>query len=390
MKIGFFLPNATFDLPGTVEVGGIESFAFTVGEAMQEMGHEVVLFGGKPKFGRSHRVTPLRLRLFDYWETRRILNLGTRFQRLVQRVHFGLKCHRAWLDEKFDVAILAKPFDWPVAWRWKAVQPNQRIIMGWHGTDFYPGDSFFYRSVDAAFAVSNSVADQALKRVGSRPVVIPNPVDTQIFSPAEDLPEPTTMMRLAAHGRLVGWKGFAHLIEAIAIAKEAGLKVACQIAGEGPQQKELEALIKQHDVELNVRLTGRLDHDDLRELLNSADAYVAPSVGDEAFSIAAAEAVSVGLPVLLSSKIGLREYLGSQDCLTFQAGDVKDLAKGLQELSARRMLSSWNNRAARHSRVKNLFSARAIANKILALQPGQGVSKAVKAISASTSGVASS
>ncbi|PTY04100.1 hypothetical protein DB346_04725 [Verrucomicrobia bacterium LW23] len=382
MKIGFFLPNATFDLPGTTEVGGIESFAFTVGEAMQEMGHEVVLFGGKPKFGRSHRTTKLQLRLFDYWETRRILNLGTRFQRLVQRVHFGWMCNRAWLAEKFDVAILAKPFDWPVAWRWKLSQPSMRVIMGWHGTDFYPGDSLFYPTVDAAFAVSNTVADQALRRVGSRPVVFPNPVDTEFFAPTTDAPQQTTMLRLAASGRLVGWKGFATLIEAIALARQNGLKLACQIAGDGPQLKELQALIKQHDVEMNVRLTGRLDHDDLRELLSSADAYVAPSIGDEAFSIAAAEAVSVGLPVLLSNRIGLREYLGSQDCLTFQAGDVKDLAKGLQELAARRMLASWNNRAARHSRVKTLFSARAIAGKILALQPGQGVSRSQKALSA--------
>ena len=38
MKIGIFLPNATFDLPGSPEVGGIETFSFTVGEALQRLG----------------------------------------------------------------------------------------------------------------------------------------------------------------------------------------------------------------------------------------------------------------------------------------------------------------------------------------------------------------
>ena len=36
MKIGLFLPNATFDLPGTNEVGGIEVYALELGEALAE------------------------------------------------------------------------------------------------------------------------------------------------------------------------------------------------------------------------------------------------------------------------------------------------------------------------------------------------------------------
>ncbi len=68
MKIAIFLPNATFDLPGSPEVGGIETFSFTVGEALQRLGHEVVLFGGEPKPGHTHRPTTLTLELHPYWE----------------------------------------------------------------------------------------------------------------------------------------------------------------------------------------------------------------------------------------------------------------------------------------------------------------------------------
>src|SRR6202012_1652815 len=96
MKIGIFLPNATFDLPGSREVGGIETFAFTVGEALQRLGHSVRLFRGAPKPGRTHRPTRLELELHPYIETRRIPDLGTRFQRLVQRLHFGWSIRAAW------------------------------------------------------------------------------------------------------------------------------------------------------------------------------------------------------------------------------------------------------------------------------------------------------
>ncbi len=89
MKIGLFLPNATFDLPGTSEVGGIEVYALELGEQLQARGHEVTLLGGKPKAGRRHRTLAIRHELFDYIETKDIPKLGTRFRKLVQRLHFG-------------------------------------------------------------------------------------------------------------------------------------------------------------------------------------------------------------------------------------------------------------------------------------------------------------
>ena len=154
MKIGIFLPNATFDQPGTSEVGGIETYAFTIGEALLRLGHDVVLFGGKPKPGRTHAATTLTLELAPYWQTQSIPDLGTRFQRLVQRLHFAWSSRKAWRRHRVDVVLLAKPFDWPVAWWWKRSRPELKVIMGFHGTDFFAGDSRFYSAVDAAFAVS--------------------------------------------------------------------------------------------------------------------------------------------------------------------------------------------------------------------------------------------
>ncbi len=101
MKIGIFLPNATFDQPGTSEVGGIETYAFTVGEALQRMGHEVVLFGGKPKPGRTHAATTIPLELAPYWECRPAFEAVRLAHRLALETraaraqgHHGLPRHR--------------------------------------------------------------------------------------------------------------------------------------------------------------------------------------------------------------------------------------------------------------------------------------------------------
>jgi glycosyltransferase involved in cell wall biosynthesis len=371
VKIGIFLPNATFDLPGSPEVGGIETFAFAVGEALQKLGHEVVLFGGQPKDGRSHRMTTLTLELHPYIETRSIPDLGTRFQRLVQRLHFAWSIRRAWARHRVDLVLLAKPFDWPVAWWWKKARPDLRAIMGFHGTDFFAGDRAFYDAVDAAFAVSPRVADLAGDRVGRRPALIPNPVDADFFSPNSDVaPAPAGPWRIVSSARLVGWKGFANLLEALGqLRARHGVVFTFDLAGEGPEREALEAQSKDLGLEAAVKFHGLLDAPALRDLLRRSDLYMLPSVGLEAFSISALEAACVGLPLLLSDQVGLAQFLDPADYSSYPASSVGDLTGALLLAHGRRDDPAWIGRAARHARIREVFSSERIARAILALLP---------------------
>jgi glycosyltransferase involved in cell wall biosynthesis len=366
VKIGIFLPNATFDLPGSPEVGGIETFSFTVGEALQRLGHEVVLFGGSPKPGRTHRATTLTLELRPYWETRKIPDLGTRFQRLVQRLHFAWSIREAWRRQRCDAVLLAKPFDWPVAWWWKKSRPGLRVIMGFHGTDFFAGDRRFYGAVDAAFAVSPRVAELAEERVHRRPVLIPNPVDVDFFLPVSGAALPHEgPWRIVSSGRLVGWKGFANLVEAIAQLRDRhGIDATFDLAGEGPERPALEERIFALRLDGRVTLHGLLDAPALRDLLRAGEVYVLPSIGLEAFSISALEAACTGLPLVLSDQVGLAKFLDPEDYVSYPARDVDALAARLIELHARR---NAEDRAARHARIRATFSAERAAREILRL-----------------------
>jgi glycosyltransferase involved in cell wall biosynthesis len=367
MKIGIFLPNATFDLPGSPEVGGIETFSFTVGEALQRLGHEVILFGGQPKPGRSHRPTTLTLELSPYWETKSIPDLGTRFQRLIQRLHFAWSSRRAWAQHRCDVVLLAKPFDWPVAWWWKRSRPELNILMGFHGTDFFSGDRRFYGAIDAAFAVSPSVADLAEKHVGQRPVLIPNPVDTDFFSPASSSAKEEPW-HIVSSGRLVGWKGHSNLVEAVArLRDEHGITARLSIAGDGPEREKLLAQINDWKLAAQVILRGLLAPEPLRELLRAGDLYVLPSIGMEAFSISALEGACTGLPLALSDQVGLAGFLTDADCAIYPARDVGALVSLLKKLHERRYDTSWVDATARRSRLLQQFSPDRVARRLLDL-----------------------
>jgi len=369
MKIGLFLPNATFDWPGSPEVGGIETFSFTIGEALQRLGHEVVLFGGEPKPGKTHRPTTLTLELHPYWETKSIPDLGTRFQRLVQRLHFAWSSRRAWSRQRCDAVLLAKPFDWPVAWWWKRSRPQLKVIMGFHGTDFFAGDRRFYPAIDAAFAVSKTVADLAEAHVGHRPALIPNPVDVDFFSPGGTARTPGDgPWHLVSSGRLVGWKAFGNLIEAVARLRDEHQIIArLSLAGDGPERNHLLAQIAEKKLEAQVTLFGLLGPQPLRDLLRSGDLYVLPSVGLEAFSIGALEAACTGLPLALSDQVGLAGFLSAADCATYPARDVGALTALLKSLHQRRYDPSWIDGAARHSRLLEQFSPERVARQILDL-----------------------
>jgi len=369
MKIGIFLPNATFDLPGSPEVGGIETFSFTVGEALRRLGHEVVLFGGKPKPGRTHRDTTILLELRPYWETKSIPDLGTRFQRLIQRLHFAWSSRRAWSDHRCNVVLLAKPFDWPVAWWWKRSRPGLKVIMGFHGTDFFAGDRRFYGAVDAAFAVSKTVANLAEAHVGQRPVLIPNPVDVDFFSPGDAMGrQKTGDWHLVSSGRLVGWKGFSNLIEAVArLRDEHRITARLSLAGDGPERENLLAQIAALGLASQVKLCGLLGAPPLRDLLRSGDLYVLPSIGLEAFSISALEGACVGLPLLLSDRVGLAGFLTRADCATYPARDLSALVLLLKNLHESRYDSPWTDSAARHARLREQFSPERVAKRILDL-----------------------
>jgi len=369
MKIGIFLPNATFDLPGSPEVGGIETFSFTVGEAWQRLGHEVVLFGGQPKPGRSHRETSIALELHPYWETKSIPDLGTRFQRLVQRLHFAWSSRRAWAKHRCDILLLAKPFDWPVAWFWKRARPGLKVIMGFHGTDFFAGDRNFYGAVDAAFAVSKTVADLAEARIHKRPELIPNPVDVDFFSPDGSTGKKNEGdWHLVSSGRLVGWKGFGNLIAAVArLRDDYGIVARLSLAGEGPEGENLRAQIAAQGLAGQVKLCGLLDATALRGLLCSGDLYVLPSIGMEAFSISALEGACAGLPLLLSDQVGLAGYLTGSDCEIYPARDIDALVLHLKKLHDHRHDSGWSDRAARHARLREQFSPERVAQRILDL-----------------------
>jgi glycosyltransferase involved in cell wall biosynthesis len=361
MKIGLFLPNATFDLPGTSEVGGIEVYALELGEQLQKRGHAVTLYGGKPKAGRQHRAIPFPHQLFDYIETKDIPKLGTRFRKLVQRLHFASVTMKALREARFDVVFVFKPYDFINAWRWKTFQPDLKVVMNYQGTDFFPTDRFWHRWLDREYAVSPENARLAEARYGEHVPVIPNAVDTALYQPSPALASPG--LNLLTAGRLVGWKGLRVLAEAV--AEVPG--ICWHVAGDGPELSWLKEHASQKKYDYRVFWYGALEPDLLARLMRTHAFFAQPSVGFDACPTAVLQAMSSGMVVAMSDKVGLHEsFTPDHDFLLVSGGKEQWIAalEKMKKLAPEKQLALGT--AAREAVIRS-FSWSGICTRIEAL-----------------------
>lgn len=164
-----------------------------------------------------------------------------------------------------------------------------------------------YRAADAVVAVSPGVA-RDLEAVGHLPAAmihqIPNPIDLdRIDRLAADAPRHPWLRGddrrspvIVAAGRLVGVKGFDHLVRVVAALTEP---VRLVVLGEGPERVALQALVDELGAAARVDLFGAVDNP-----------YAEMAAADMVVSTSRTEA----LPTVLIEALHLRRPVVATDC----------------------------------------------------------------------------
>lgn len=100
-------------------------------------------------------------------------------------------------------------------------------------------------------------------------------------------------------GRLVYYKGFRFLIEALSYL---GPEYVLLLVGTGPCKQELEMLIKKHALSHRCFLLGSVSDEELHNLYGACDVFCLPSCEKtEAFGLVQIEAMSCGKPVVATN-----------------------------------------------------------------------------------------
>ena len=188
-----------------------------------------------------------------------------------------------------------------------------------------------YRAADLVCAPSASLREK-LEEIAPKTAVrvVPNPVDSRLFSPH---PRPTEVtpgvIGAIAVASLVPVKGLATLIDALALAVRQEPELRLSVIGDGPLTFELQRHAHEAGVRDRIDFRGRVPRDAVADAMRNADFMVLSSKW-ETFSVAAAEALCSGLPVL-ATRVGARPELVDESSGRLVApSDPSSLAAGLK------------------------------------------------------------
>jgi glycosyltransferase involved in cell wall biosynthesis len=186
--------------------------------------------------------------------------------------------------------------------------------------------------------------------------IIPRGVDVRLFDPNKIAGDRVNVLRHAWNvapderivllaARLTPWKGHKILIEAARQLVEQGLRdtkfiLAGDDQGRGGYVKEIDSAIEKAGLTGIVRRTGHCG--DMPAALVAAAVAVVPSTEPEAFGRAAAEALAMGTPAVVTDRGGLTEIvMAPPECAPalrtgwrVAAGDAAALAGAIGEILA--------------------------------------------------------
>lgn len=127
-------------------------------------------------------------------------------------------------------------------------------------------------------------------------------------------------------GTLHERKGFKYLIEAFKTVHQKYPKSKLIIAGEGPERKNLEDLIKNLHLVPNCLLISWREN--IIELMAASDIFVLPSI-KEAFGLVILEALACKLPVIATKAGGIPEIIKNENGLLVAAQNSNELSEAI-------------------------------------------------------------
>jgi glycosyltransferase involved in cell wall biosynthesis len=131
-------------------------------------------------------------------------------------------------------------------------------------------------------------------------------------------------LRLLSVGRLHAVKDHAFLVRACADLRDCGFDFECEIAGEGPEQQNLDTLIREHRLQDRVRLIGHVSRRELDSLYEHADVVVLNS-RSEGIPLVLMEAMAHSKIVVAPAITGVPELvIHGRTGFLYAAGMLKD------------------------------------------------------------------
>lgn len=233
---------------------------------------------------------------------------------------------------------------------------------------------FERRNIEGSISIAfNSEEEKQFSFFSEKGVIIPSGIDPSEFHelPASDswrgshnLNDKIVYLYL---GRLnPQQKGLDKLLPAFARFARNQKRVHLLLAGpdERGGEAELEEMVRHLNIDGKVTFTGLVEGDEKLSILRNSDVFVLVSPS-EGTSIALLEALYIGLPVMVSNRVGLNETIKRLNAGIVVNPSEEDILQGLITLSNDQMREAMRGKAS--SLIKEEYSWDAIAKTLIDL-----------------------
>lgn len=224
------------------------------------------------------------------------------------------------------------------------------------------------RLPDVVVVLASVELDAYRAYLPGRPVaLVPNGIDCERFlRDGRPAAEPQAPLRLAFIGRLARDKGVFEILEAMRLAREAGVAARLLVAGGGPDEAGLRQRVHELALKREVTFVGVLDEQAKARLLGQSDVLLLPSY-NEGLPYALLEAMAAGaVPVVTRVGAVPDVVTEGRHGLFVPCADPQALAEAIGSLAADRA-SLARMRAACRRRVASAFSIERVADDLRAL-----------------------
>ena len=219
---------------------------------------------------------------------------------------------------------------------------------------------FGYTHVDKLLAVSESLRMHIKRHYGIDSTVIYDMLGPEFIYPDIQKKNKNSIFRFIAIGSLLPIKGYDVLISAFAKSKLADKNCKLSIIGNGIERATLEKQILDLKLRSKVELLGRKTKQEIIQLLSESHVFVLSSKA-ETFGVACIEALSQGVPAIVTKCGGPEEIIDKTNGILVETGDEDALAEAMNEMYAN--YSKYDN-AAIANECLSKFSPHVIASQL--------------------------
>lgn len=217
-----------------------------------------------------------------------------------------------------------------------------------HGLDKESGKDIYAKWED--FFVNQSVkrADAITVNVSKNRARVQDKMgrDAHVFYCGVDvndklLPHVHTMtkdkpIRLLSAGVFFPYRNYETLVQVVGHLRSEGYDAHLDIIGstdmDKPYADSIRNLIKENGLQEHITVWGQVDEETYARLYNEADIFMFLNI-DQSWGLAVFEAMSCGLPVLVSNSVGAIELLHhDQDAVILEPKDVDEVCNAITKL----------------------------------------------------------